>query len=85
MLEFAEPRVVGFRQVYLWYMRVILPRIGRLISRHQEAYTYLPASVSAWATPGEFADILHGCGVVEVRSVPLTFGAVYLYTAVKPV
>jgi len=85
VLEFAMPRMPGLRQLYQWYFRVILPRIGRLISRHQEAYTYLPASVGAWATPQEFADILRETGFVEVRAVPLTFGIVYLYTAVKPV
>jgi demethylmenaquinone methyltransferase/2-methoxy-6-polyprenyl-1,4-benzoquinol methylase len=84
VLEFAMPRMAGFRQFYLWYIRVILPRIGRFISRHQEAYTYLPASVSAWATPGEFSEILRESGFTEIRAVPLTFGAVYLYMAVKP-
>jgi demethylmenaquinone methyltransferase/2-methoxy-6-polyprenyl-1,4-benzoquinol methylase len=84
VLEFAMPRTPGIRQLYQWYFRVVLPRIGRLISRHQDAYTYLPASVGAWATPQEFADILQQCGFVEVRAVPLTFGIVYLYTAVKP-
>jgi demethylmenaquinone methyltransferase/2-methoxy-6-polyprenyl-1,4-benzoquinol methylase len=85
VLEFAMPRLPGFRQFYLWYIRVILPRIGRFISRHEDAYTYLPASVKAWATPGEFSDILRESGFVDIRAVPLTFGAVYLYTAVKPV
>jgi demethylmenaquinone methyltransferase / 2-methoxy-6-polyprenyl-1,4-benzoquinol methylase len=84
VLEFAMPRTPGIRQLYHWYFRVVLPRIGRLISRHQEAYTYLPASVGAWATPQEFADILRGSGFVEVRAVPLTCGIVYLYTASKP-
>jgi demethylmenaquinone methyltransferase/2-methoxy-6-polyprenyl-1,4-benzoquinol methylase len=84
VLEFAMPRMPGLRQLYQWYFRVVLPRIGRFISRHQEAYTYLPASVGAWATPQEFADILRATGFVEVRAVPLTFGIVYLYTAVKP-
>ena len=84
VLEFALPRLPGFRQFYLWYMRTILPRIGRFISRHQDAYTYLPESVSAWATPGEFSEILRGSGFVDIRAVPLTFGTVYLYTAAKP-
>jgi demethylmenaquinone methyltransferase/2-methoxy-6-polyprenyl-1,4-benzoquinol methylase len=84
VLEFALPRLPGFRQFYLWYMRVILPRIGRFISRHQDAYTYLPESVSAWATPGEFSGILRGSGFVDIRAVSLTFGTVYLYTAAKP-
>ncbi len=84
VLEFSMPRTPGFRQVYQWYFRFVLPRIGRLISRHQDAYTYLPASVGAWASPEEFAGVLRRCGFVEVVPVPLTFGSVYLYTAVKP-
>jgi demethylmenaquinone methyltransferase/2-methoxy-6-polyprenyl-1,4-benzoquinol methylase len=84
VLEFSMPRTPGFRQVYEWYFRFVLPRIGRLISRHEDAYTYLPASVGAWASPEEFAGVLRRCGFVAVVPVPLTFGSVYLYTAVKP-
>jgi demethylmenaquinone methyltransferase/2-methoxy-6-polyprenyl-1,4-benzoquinol methylase len=84
VLEFAMPRTPGIKQLYQAYFRYVLPQIGRLISRHREAYTYLPASVGAWATPDQFADILRRCGFVDVQPVPLTFGTVYLYTAVKP-
>ena len=59
----------------------VLPRIGRLVSRHNSAYGYLPASVGAFASPDEFVTILRQRGFVDVRAVPLTFGIVYLYTA----
>jgi demethylmenaquinone methyltransferase / 2-methoxy-6-polyprenyl-1,4-benzoquinol methylase len=84
VLEFAMPRAAGIRQLYQWYFRVVLPRIGKLISRHPEAYAYLPASVGAWATPREFAELLVASGFAEVRAVSLSFGIVYLYTGVKP-
>lgn len=83
VLEFSMPQAPILAQLYRWYFRVILPRIGRLVSRHEEAYTYLPASVGAWASPGEFSDILQEAGFQQIRAVPLTFGVVYLYTAVK--
>jgi demethylmenaquinone methyltransferase/2-methoxy-6-polyprenyl-1,4-benzoquinol methylase len=53
------------------------------VSRHNAAYAYLPASVGAFATPEEFAKVLRTQGFVEVHVSALTFGIVYLYTAVK--
>jgi len=84
ILEISTPRVPVFRQVYAWYFTRLLPRIGRLVSHHTDAYTYLPASVVGWVTPEAFCATLQAAGFAEVRAVPLTFGAVYLYTAVRP-
>jgi len=83
ILEFAIPTAPIVRQLYLWYFRAVLPRIGRLVSRHTAAYGYLPASVTAFSSPDEFVTILRNSGFAEVRAVPLTLGIVYLYTARK--
>ena len=71
------------RAAYLWYFKRVLPRIGRLVSRHNAAYGYLPASVGAFASPDEFVTILRQSGFVDISSVPLTLGIVFLYTARK--
>lgn len=84
ILEFGTPRVPVFRQVYRWYFTNVLPRIGRVLSHHSDAYTYLPASVGLWAHPAQFCDTLRAAGFSDVGTVPLTFGVVYLYTARKP-
>ena len=81
ILEFGLPTGPTVRRVYLWYFRHILPRIGRLISRHQAAYAYLPASVSAFASADEFVKILRQSGFADVSALPLTFGVVFLYAA----
>jgi demethylmenaquinone methyltransferase/2-methoxy-6-polyprenyl-1,4-benzoquinol methylase len=81
VLEFGIPTTPGVRAAYLWYFNRVLPRIGRIVSRHSAAYGYLPASVGAFATPNEFSAILRRSGFVDVRADPLTFGIVYLYTA----
>ena len=83
VLEFAIPRSPLVRSAYLTYFRLVLPRIGRLLSRHSAAYDYLPASVGAFATPDEFEKILKNHQFVEVRADPLTLGIVFLYTARK--
>jgi demethylmenaquinone methyltransferase/2-methoxy-6-polyprenyl-1,4-benzoquinol methylase len=83
ILEFGLPVVAAVRPLYLWYFRHVLPRIGRVVSRHDAAYTYLPASVGAFPWGEAFANILRGEGFYKVRSRPLSFGIVYLYTAEK--
>jgi demethylmenaquinone methyltransferase/2-methoxy-6-polyprenyl-1,4-benzoquinol methylase len=81
ILEFAIPTAPLIRQGYLWYFNHVLPRIGRLVSRHSGAYGYLPASVGAFATPEEFVKILQRSGFVDVSALRLTLGIVCLYTA----
>lgn len=81
ILEFGEPRIPGVRTLYRWYFRYLLPLIGRLVSKHQSAYSYLPASVGAFPPPAEFARRLTAAGFSHVEAVPLTFGIVYLYVA----
>ena len=84
ILEFAVPASRPFRGIYMWYFRHVLPRLGRLISRHDMAYDYLPASVGAFASPADFLAVLRHAGFVDVSARPLTFGAVVLYNARKP-
>lgn len=83
ILEFAMPRIRGIGAMYRWYFRHVLPRIGRALSGHRGAYSYLPASVGGFPPPAAFAELLRGTGFAEVRSDPLTFGIVYLYTGTK--
>lgn len=83
ILEFSLPRAKALRSFYLWYFRRVLPLIGRMVSKHPSAYTYLPESVEAFPTPEAFAEQLRGAGFGTVRALPLTFGVVYLFIAVK--
>jgi demethylmenaquinone methyltransferase/2-methoxy-6-polyprenyl-1,4-benzoquinol methylase len=79
ILEFAIPTAPGVRAIYLGYFNHVLPRVGRIVSRDNGAYGYLPASVGAFASPGEFVTILRHAGFGEVSATPLTFGIVFLY------
>ena len=72
------------RSIYLWYFRRVLPRIGRLLSKHADAYAYLPASVSAFLSPDAFVALLKATGFAPVSVNRLTFGVVYLYVGRKP-
>jgi len=81
ILEFMTPRWQPFRGLYLWYFRRVLPLVGRLVSRHGSAYSYLPASVLQFPEPGRLAELLTEAGFRGVRWESLTGGIVALHVA----
>jgi demethylmenaquinone methyltransferase/2-methoxy-6-polyprenyl-1,4-benzoquinol methylase len=83
ILEFGEPVIPGIRALYNWYFRALLPRLGRLVSKHQSAYSYLPASVGTFPPPPVFAATISSHGFRDVRAVPLSLGIVYLYVGTR--
>jgi len=83
ILEFGVPRIPGISTLYLWYFKYLLPRVGRMVSGHSAAYSYLPASVGSFPPPATFMAMLEQSGFTTVRADSLTFGIVYLYTARK--
>jgi len=83
ILEFGLPQAPGLRQLYQWYFLGVLPKIGRLVSKHGGAYSYLPQSVGAFPWGDEFARLLTEAGFSAAQARPLTLGVVYLYTARK--
>jgi len=83
ILEFSHPTSFPVKQLYRFYFRYILPMLGKIVSKHSRAYTYLPESVMAFPQGGEFCRILTECGFKNARANPLTFGITTLYTAEK--
>jgi demethylmenaquinone methyltransferase/2-methoxy-6-polyprenyl-1,4-benzoquinol methylase len=83
ILEFGEPIVPGIRTLYAWYFRFVLPQLGRVVSKHRSAYSYLPASVGTFPAPPQFAATISSHGFRDVRAVPLTLGIVYLYAGTR--
>ena len=67
ILEFSTPRHNPLRGLYLLYLRHLLPRIGRLISKHRNAYQWLPASVGVFASAAELAQRIQAAGFTAVE------------------
>lgn len=83
VLEFSHPTAFPVKQGFNFYFKYILPLMGRIVSRHSRAYTYLPESVMAFPQGSDFCDILTRCGYKRPKARPLTFGITTLYTAYK--
>jgi demethylmenaquinone methyltransferase/2-methoxy-6-polyprenyl-1,4-benzoquinol methylase len=83
ILEPSEPTHFPLKQFYNLYFHHILPFIGGIISKDKNAYTYLPDSVSAFPSGKDFLTELVKVGFKESKHIPLTFGIVSLYIAIK--
>lgn len=83
VLEFSTPQRWPIRPLYLLYFQRILPRIGRMVSKHTTAYSYLPSSVLDFPDPHELADGLRRAGFCEVAFEPLTFGIAVIHWGVR--
>ena len=83
ILEPAEPSVFPFKQLYSLYFKTILPMLGKVFSKDNSAYTYLPESVAAFPSRKDFVEELKKAGFKEPKHIALTFGIAALYTATK--
>ncbi|MDX5348853.1 MAG: bifunctional demethylmenaquinone methyltransferase/2-methoxy-6-polyprenyl-1,4-benzoquinol methylase UbiE [Hymenobacteraceae bacterium] len=83
VLEFSKPRTAPMKQLYNFYFKNILPVFGKIISKDQAAYTYLPESVQAFPDGSDFIRILHEVGFKETKWHSLTFGICSIYTGRK--
>jgi len=83
ILEFMTPAWQPFRALYLSYFKLILPAIGRLVSKHGSAYSYLPASVLAFPEPPELAKRMRAAGWRDVKWDVMTGGIVAAHYGVR--
>jgi demethylmenaquinone methyltransferase/2-methoxy-6-polyprenyl-1,4-benzoquinol methylase len=79
VLEFTTPRRQPLRAMYLGYFQHVLPRIGRLVSKHRSAYDWLPASVLAFPDPATLGRKLGDAGLRDVAWTSLWGGIVALH------
>jgi demethylmenaquinone methyltransferase/2-methoxy-6-polyprenyl-1,4-benzoquinol methylase len=83
ILEFSKPKKFPVKQLFGFYSRFILPLIGRLVSKHSTAYTYLPESVAAFPQDNEFITIMLSSGFSKAEFISLSFGITNLYIGKK--
>ncbi len=81
ILEFTTPPNPALKHSFLFYFHRVLPVIGRLVSGHPWAYSYLPQSVRGFPGPETLAEKLRGVGFEGVEWRYLTGGIAALHQA----
>lgn len=83
ILEFSKVKTFPIKQFYHLYFRYITPTVGKLFSKSNQAYTYLPNSVAAFPEGEEMCVILHDIGFKKTICKPVSFGIASIYQAEK--
>ena len=83
ILELSEPVSCPMKQLYSIYSRGVIPFVGKIMSKDNGAYTYLPDSIRAFPQGEVMQDIIRKAGFQQVEFKRLTFGVCTLYFATK--
>lgn len=85
VLEFSQPSLPVLKQLYGFYFRAVLPRVGQMLARNDKsAYAYLPASVSQFPCGEKLALRMQAAGLHDVQFHALTLGVATIYIGNKP-
>ncbi|MDR0927664.1 MAG: bifunctional demethylmenaquinone methyltransferase/2-methoxy-6-polyprenyl-1,4-benzoquinol methylase UbiE [Ignavibacteria bacterium] len=82
ILELSSPTAFPFKQGYALYTKLI-PLLGKLISRNQPAYKYLPESIKHFPEPDAMKELMTQSGFVNVLHKAYTFGVCTMFTGDK--
>ncbi len=82
-LELSKPRSFPMKQLYGFYSHMIMPAIGKLFSKNNEAYTYLPDSIDRFPEREEIMKMLHEAGFAKTEWRDLTQGIVTMHVGRK--
>ena len=83
VLEFSQPQLPVFKQLYFFYCMRVLPRIGQGLSGEKKPYAYLPQSVREFPSPTKLEVMIGQAGFASPRHYKLTAGIVALHLAQK--
>ncbi len=83
ILELSSPEKFPMKQLYTIYSKIVIPCIGRIISKNKTAYHYLPLSISVFPQGKEMVNILKKNGFRDATCSGYTFGICSMYLGVK--
>src|SRR5258706_8753178 len=84
ILELSRPNGAVMRGLYNVYASIGIPVLGRIVSRHESAYQYLPESIRHFPERGDFLSAMAKAGFTSAEAHPLTFGGATIYVGRKP-
>ena len=83
VVELASPPHFPMKQIFWLYSHVWMPLVGRLVSKDDHAYRYLPATMEAFPQGEVMEGILLRAGFRSVEWKRFTFGICTMYLAEK--
>ena len=83
VLEFSQPKHFPIKQLFGFYFKLIMPTLGKWVSKDSRAYAYLPESVAQFPSGKDFLSVMEKVGYKRVRCIPLSGGIASIYIGEK--
>ena len=83
ILELTTPDRFPMKQLFAIYSKIVIPVLGKLFSKDNSAYHYLPQTIKVFPQGEIMTGIISRAGFSQVQFRRLTFGICTLYTATK--
>jgi len=84
ILELSRPEHFPMKQLFNLYSGTVMPLAGKIFSKDNKAYEYLPASIRVVPQSKEMVEIIRKQGFIDAKYTTYTFGVCSMYQGLKP-
>ncbi len=82
-LETSQPTLIGFKQIYYFYFKYVMPLFGKLFAKSYKEYSWLQESAKDFPGMNELADLFREAGLSDVEIKPYTGGVAAMHLGYK--
>lgn len=82
-LETSQPNIIGYRQLFYFYFRYIMPLFGKIFAKSYKEYSWLQESAKDFPGMKELARMFETAGFKNVTYKPYSGGAAALHIGRK--
>ncbi len=82
-LETSQPTLFGYKQIYYFYFRFIMPFFGKMFAKSYEEYSWLQESARDFPGMKELAAMFREAGLQKVTYKPFTGGVAAVHIGIK--
>lgn len=83
-LETSQPTIPGFKQVYFFYFKHVMPLAGKLFVKKYDEYSWLQESTMAFPDRNRLAEMFEEAGLVDIEVKSYTGGVASMHLGHKP-
>lgn len=82
-LETSQPSASFIRRLFHMYVRLVVARLGQIISGSRAGYVYLAHTIPRFYSADELADIIRQAGFAEVTFNHMLYGILAIHKAIN--
>lgn len=82
-LETSQPTMIGFRQLYYFYFRFIMPLLGKLLAKSYDEYAWLHESAKDFPNKKELEKMFEQVGFKPIHVKSYTGGVAAMHLGIK--